>query len=165
MRAKFALLVFLSATSPAFAADPLAPPPGTALLAKFAARGDQIYTCTLNGNVYEWRFTGPEAELFDADGAKAGKHYAGPTWEAGDGSKVRGRVVASKAAPDGVSVPWLLLAAASHEGEGRMDEVTYVQRVDTKGGGAPKDGCAADRAGQVARSPYEANYLFYRAPK
>ena len=46
-----------------------------------------------------------------------------------------------------------------------MAEVGYIQRVDTKGGGAPTTSCAANNVGQIANSPYEANYLFYGAAK
>ncbi len=55
------------------------------------ARGVQIYECrAVAGDPakYEWAFKAPEADLFDAQGRKVGRHYAGPTWELADGSKV-----------------------------------------------------------------------------
>src|ERR1039457_1492284 len=59
------------------------------------ATGVQIYECK-NGKDnpmhFEWVFKAPEADLFDRSGKKVGRHYAGPTWESNDGSKVIGEV-------------------------------------------------------------------------
>jgi hypothetical protein len=41
-------------------------------------------------------------------------------------------------APDVGAVPWLLLRATSMSGPGQFSRVTYVQRVDTKGGWRPR---------------------------
>src|SRR4051794_16116861 len=60
---------------------------------KVLAKGVQIYTCTAsttNPGGFEWVFKAPQADLFDEHGGTVGKHYAGPTWEAADGSKVVG---------------------------------------------------------------------------
>ncbi len=156
-------LLFCAQT--AFAAETIDPPAGSALAFQYSASGEQIYQCNLANDVYQWRLTGPRADLFDSNAAKVGKHYAGPTWEADDGSLIRGKVAATEKAPDGVSVAWLLLSVVAHEGQGRMSDIAYVRRIDTKGGAAPQAPCAADKAGQASASPYEANYLFYRAPK
>lgn len=129
------------------------------------AGGVQVYTCTAkpargkNTQTYEWAFKAPEAELVGSDGGKIGRHYAGPTWEAADGSKVVGTALASAAAPG--SVPWLLLAARSTSGRGRFSKVTYVERVFTAGGAAPKSGADAAHAGAEVRVPYTATYIFY----
>src|SRR5574342_75421 len=59
--------------------------------------GVQIYECRTSSKDptrFEWVFKAPEAELFDNAGKMIGKHYAGPTWEANDGSKVVGTVKA-----------------------------------------------------------------------
>jgi hypothetical protein len=94
------------------------------------------------------------------NGQPAGKHYAGPTWESLDGSLVVGARVAG-ASPDPSAIPWLLLRAVSHAGDGVMDEVTFIQRVVTHGGLAPADGCSASNTGDLARVPYTATYCFY----
>jgi hypothetical protein len=57
----------------------------------------------------------------------------------------------------------LLLQAAAHEGNGVMSAVTYIQRLDTKGGLAPATGCDASRLGETARVDYSASYAFYVA--
>src|SRR5512135_3342710 len=67
------------------------------------ANGVQIYECKASASDatrFEWVFKAPEAELFDSTGAKIGKHYAGPTWESNDGSKVVGEVQAKDNGPD-----------------------------------------------------------------
>ena len=121
------------------------------------ARGVQIYECRAKKDAsgeYEWAFVAPEADLFDAYGARIGKHYAGPHWESNDGSKIVGAVKANSpaAAPD--AIPWLLLGAKSAGPVGAFSNVTSVQRVNTVGGIAPKTGCAP------ARVNYTADYYF-----
>ena len=165
MRASRVLLAMGVSVASASAAQTIDPPAGLTLAFEFSARGDQIYECVSGEGGYQWRLKGPRADLFDASGAKVGRHYVGPTWEADDGSRIQGKLVASQKAPDGVSVAWLLLSVAEHQGQGRMSDVAYVRRIDTKGGAAPKTPCAAEQAGQTSGSPYEAKYQFYRGVK
>jgi len=85
------------------------------------AVGVQIYECTQTSEDparYEWTFKAPDAELFDSAGRKIGKHYAGPTWESNDGSKVVGEVKARYDGPDSNGIPWLLLSAKTTSGAG-----------------------------------------------
>jgi hypothetical protein len=51
----------------------------------------------------------------------------------------------------------------SHEGTGVMAQVTFIQRINTKGGKAPASGCDAGHAGQEVRVPYSADYRFFAA--
>lgn len=141
----------------------LAPPAGSELEFGFHAVGVQIYTCTAAAAGPAWVFSAPEADLFDRRGAVVVKHYAGPTWEAlADGSKVVGARVAGATA-DPSAIPWLLLKAASHAGHGRMEQVAFIQRLNTTGGLAPAAGCDAGAVGAVARVPYTADYCFFEA--
>jgi len=124
--------------------------------------GVQIYTCTAAETGYSWVLTAPEADLLFPGKHVAGSHYAGPTWEALDGSTV----VASRVAGvtvDATAVPWLLLQAVSHSGTGLMSKVTYIQRIHTTGGLAPTAGCGADTVGATVEIDYTADYLFYYA--
>ena len=73
------------------------------------AKGVQIYEC----RDAKWVFVAPEADLFDRYGRKIGTHYAGPVWEAADGSKVLGAVKARADAPQAGAIPWLLLSVMS----------------------------------------------------
>ena len=98
------------------------------------------------------------------EGKAFGKHFAGPSWEANDGSRVTGKAVANVPSPDADSIPWLLVNILTHDGSGVLSRATSIQRVNTKGGKAPGSGCDASHTGQELRVPYEADYLFY-APK
>ena len=139
--------------------------PATQTLAVVAeARGVQIYECSASKTDparFEWVFKAPEAELFDTAGNRIGKHYAGPTWESADGSKVVGVVKARDDGPDANAIPWLLLGAASAEGNGIFGKTQSVQRLKTVGGKAPADGCNQAQLGKVARVNYRATYNFY----
>jgi hypothetical protein len=125
------------------------------------AKGVQIYECKAKAGqagAYEWAFVAPEADLFDRSGAKIGTHYAGPTWESRDGSKIKGTVKARADAPQPDAIPWLLLTTTADGPKGTFSAVTSVQRVNTVGGAAPKTACGAGNTGAVARVPYTADY-------
>jgi hypothetical protein len=139
----------------------LAVPAGNDLALELQAEGAQVYVCGGSNGAFAWSFQAPEAKLLGPGGQLAGSHYAGPTWESSDGSKVVGAKV-DAATPDPASIPWLLLRAAAHAGSGRMAEVTFVQRLRTSGGNAPAGGCDSAHAGAVVRVPYRAVYCFYR---
>jgi FtsP/CotA-like multicopper oxidase with cupredoxin domain len=129
------------------------------------AAGVQIYECKPgkdDATRFEWALRGPEADLADVSGKAAGRHYAGPTWEANDGSKVVGEVVARDNGPDATAIPWLLLRATATTGQGAFSQVKSIQRLHTAGGKAPAGGCSAAQSGELLRVPYSADYLFYR---
>jgi hypothetical protein len=127
------------------------------------AKGDQIYSCKVDGTQAGWTLKAPEAQLFDKDGKAFGRHFAGPSWEASDGSRVVGKAAANAPSSDGDSIPWLLVKVESHEGTGVMAQVISIQRINTKGGKAPASGCDARHAGQEVRVPYSADYRFFAA--
>jgi len=154
------------AASPASADDPaLAPPPGAALLLRVVADGVQIYACEATDKGSGWVFKAPEAALFDGDGRQVGTHFAGPTWKLADGSAVVGEVAARADAPEAGAIPWLLLRAKSHDGAGMLANATFIRRVETKGGAAPKVGCDASHILEPARMRYSAIYEFFAAAK
>jgi Protein of unknown function (DUF3455) len=137
---------------------------GAVLSQRLHATGVQIYQCRADkddATRFAWQFKEPEADLFDAAGKKIGKHYAGPSWEAQDGSKVTGEVVgrSDSAQPD--AIPWLLLRTKLTSGSGIFSAVRFIQRLHTVGGGAPANGCAFGSAGREVRVPYSADYWFY----
>jgi hypothetical protein len=140
----------------------LAAPAGNRLAFTLAAEGVQIYDCKAGADgVLTWVFRAPEAELF-AQRRVASSHYAGPTWEALDGSTVVGARVAG-ASVDASAIPWLLLQATSHSGRGLMSAVTFIQRLSTVGGLAPNTGCTESTIGAVSEVDYTATYAFYQA--
>jgi len=155
----------LATTSvPVLPSPALAVPEGNIPAFFFDAEGVQIYVCQTTATNFAWTLQAPEATLHDLHAGVVGKHYAGPTWEYLDGSKVVGRKTASFTA-DPTAIPELLLQASSHEGRGRMSQVSYILRLATKGGLSPTTGCDAAHAGTTARADYTATYYFYRADK
>jgi Protein of unknown function (DUF3455) len=142
-------------------------PDGQAVFLEASAEGVQIYACQASAEDagrFAWTFKAPEAALKDGNGRTIGKHYAGPTWESTDGSKVIGQVLQQSPAPEANAIAWLLLKAKSTEGAGIFTAVTYVQRVDTEGG-KPSNGCDSKNAGTETRVPYRAHYFFYRTAR
>lgn len=127
--------------------------------------GDQIYTCKAVEGKYAWTLKAPDAQLLDAAGRGFGRHFAGPTWEAKDGSQIVGKVGATVPSPDPGSVAWLRLEVVRHDSNGTMTPVLSVQRLNTKGGKPPETGCDDLHAGTETRAHYEADYLFYGASK
>jgi Protein of unknown function (DUF3455) len=129
------------------------------------AKGVQIYVCKAQAkttNQYEWILKAPEAILFNSkNSTQIGKHYGGPTWEANDGSKLVGEVKTRANSPNANTIPWLLLEAKSHTGNGIFSKINYIQRVDTTGGKAPTYGCDANHVNTETRVNYTATYYFY----
>lgn len=151
------------AQAPVKVSPALAAPADSARYLELVATGVQIYVCTRKADAsYEWAFKAPEAVLASRAGAPAGKHYAGPTWEAPDGSLVVGEVQARDPGPSSSAIPWLLLSAKSHSGSGVFASARFVQRLETVGGVAPAGGCGDANLGAVARVPYTATYTFFR---
>ena len=126
-------------------------------------RGVQIYVCTAKADgSYAWVFTAPEATLFDDKRASIGRHFAGPSWQLDDGSKIVARVAQKVAAPQPAhDIPWLRLQVTAQTGAGGLGGVRWVQRLDTAGGNAPDNGCDAGFVGQQARVAYSADYYFW----
>ena len=103
---------------------------------------------------HEWTFVGPVAALYSGYRKMVGKYYAGPTWEAADSSKVTGKQVAIAPASAG-NIPLQLVKAEPAMG------VSYIQRLNTKGGVAPATTCDAMGKGKREVVAYEADYVFY----
>jgi len=127
------------------------------------ATGAQIYVCQAGAEQkFGWVLKAPEAELTDATGKKIAHHFAGPSWKHADGSEVKAKVVAKQDAPKPEAIPWLLLSATSHSGEGIFSRVTSIQRIHTEGGIAPEaKSCEGSNAGKEAATAYAADYYFY----
>jgi hypothetical protein len=122
-------------------------PGGNTRVATFYAVGVQKYKARQKAGsdpvVYEWVFVAPAAVLYDVTNAKVGTHSAGPTWQL-SGSTTDSiyaqqfappRTVAS---PDQSSIDWLLLMPkVGKTPTGLFTDVSYIQRIATKGGKAP----------------------------
>jgi len=125
------------------------------------AKGDQIYQCSANKGEYVWETQAPDAKLFDAQGKIVGNHTAGPLWEYKEGSRVAGRVVKKIDMAPGSAIAWLLVEVVSHKGDGLFSNVSYINRINTRGGLPPSSGCDANHLGGEKRVAYTADYVFY----
>jgi hypothetical protein len=136
------------------------PPAGQRAAMTWTGVGELGYECKAKeGGTHEWTFVGPDARLTEA-GKAVGKYYAGPTWEAADGSKITGKQVAVAPSSAG-NIPLQLVKAEG--GDGAFKDVTYIQRLNTKGGVAPAESCSASTAGARKTVPYSADYVFFKA--
>lgn len=141
-------------------------PANESVILRALASGSQIYTCQATDGKYAWTLKAPDAELRDVQGAVIGKHYAGPTWKHKDGSEVTGKAVARVDSPDSDSIPWLLVVASGHSGEGVFSRVTSIQRIHTHAGQPPPAAdCNAAKQGEETKSSYTAEYVFYAPGK
>ena len=124
------------------------------------ATGVQIYTC--NGSV--WSSAVPRANLYDDNGKLIIHHFAGPSWQAKDGSTAVGTPLKA-VTPDTSAIPWVLLSTTTTPGPDgdRLVDTTFIQRLDTIGGHTPLAAdCNPATAGTVVEVPYTAEYVFWK---
>ena len=143
--------------------EPVRAPAGQKVTMTTTGIGEITYECREKKDMagqHEWAFVGPVATLYGADRKPVGKYDAGPTWEAADGSKVTGKQVAVAPASPG-DIPLQLVKAEPATGSGAMAGVSYIQRLNTKGGMAPAVACDAAGKGKRQGVAYEADYIFY----
>jgi Protein of unknown function (DUF3455) len=137
----------------------LRPPEGQHLVLTAIGRGSQNYVC--DQATGRWTFRDPTATL-NRHGRAIGIHYAGPTWELFDGSRVTARAIVNVPAPNPTKdIPWLLLEATGHAGSGVLSTVDYIQRLHTRGGVAPNRGVCDPASDQTVGVPYTAVYRFF----
>jgi hypothetical protein len=146
--------------------DAIQAPAGEEVVVFAHATGSQIYTCqAAAGDRFNWTLKGPEAELRDRNDKVIGQHSAGPTWKLKDGSEVTAKAAAQVDSLDADSIPWLLLKVSSNAGKGILSKATSVQRVHTKGGKPPAEGCDGSHRDAETKSSYSADYYFYAPAK
>ena len=144
--------------------EPVRVPAGHSIKLETVGTGEITYECREKkdaAGAFEWAFVAPVATLSDMQQKSIGKYYGGPTWEAADGSKVTGKQVAVAPASAG-NIPLQLVKADPAMGSGAMVGVTYIQRLETKGGVAPSAACNAAAAGTKQQVGYQAKYVFYK---
>src|SRR5829696_5945752 len=129
------------------------------------ASGVQIYTCLTLPGGYAWSPATPRADLRDDNGTVIVHRFAGPSWQAKDGSLVRASRV-DGVTVDPTAIAWLLLKAntpaAGADGD-RLTATSYIQRLATTGGLTPPAAdCNAAGAGSTREIPYTADYLFWK---
>jgi len=150
----------LASTAQASVPSAIKVPAGNKEFLQAHAIGVQIYGCAQTSGGYAWSLTGPRANLY-RHGKLVATHFAGPTWQAKDGSKVVG-ARAGGVNVDPTAIDWLLLSATSTT-PGRFGGTTYIQRINTTGGLIPAAaGCNAGTVGTQREVPYTADYVFFK---
>jgi len=92
--ASFAGLALAATPLPAAPPEALVPPDAQPVMS-LTATGVQIYSCEYDSaHQLGWVFKSPKATLYDEHGQVAVQHDAGPTWQAEDGSKIAGHMLA-----------------------------------------------------------------------
>lgn len=143
----------------------IAVPAGNKVAYTLKGSGLLNYECRAKADAsgFDWVLASPDAVLRDKSDAIVGKYYGGPTWEHGDGSKITGKQLAVSPAPTPGNIPWQLVQATPTSGNGTLNGVTYVQRINTSAGVAPSDPCNATTVAGKKQVRYSADYVFYKS--
>jgi Protein of unknown function (DUF3455) len=145
--------------------DAVKAPAGHRVVLETVGVGTITYQCRAKASMvgqFEWVFVGPEAVLNSRAGKSLGKYYGPPaTWESADGSKITGTQLAISPAPAG-NIPLQLVKANPATGEGVMKGISFIQRVQTKGGVAPSAVCDAKTLESKQIVNYQSDYIFYK---
>lgn len=150
----------MAACSAALAESSIEPPQAEQVMATTAS-GVQVYSCEYDADHHlAWVFKSPLATLYDTSGQAVIKHAAGPSWQAEDGSRIVGHVIAQAPSNTPESIAQLLLETHSTGGSGTLSSIRFVRRINTVGGLMPASACTAEH--QAGSSPYLANYVFYK---
>ena len=138
---------------------------GNSVVLEAQAKGTITYACRKEKEpltTYKWIVAGEQGVLKDSEGKEIGT-YSGPParWSVDDKSFVNGSQVA--VSPNGAkNIPFQLVKADVAGGQGVLTAVSYVQRVNTKGGVAPSKKCTVDNVGEKAEVKYSAEYRFWK---
>ncbi len=151
---------------PETAPEAIRVPAGNRLAFEAVGVGKLTYECQQNYDKpteFRWVVVGPDAVLSDRSDRVVGKYYGPPaTWDNLDGSRVTGTQVATAPGAAG-SIALQLVKADPSTGNGAFTNVTYIQRVATKGGVVPPDTCNEMANGTKADARYQADYIFWKA--
>lgn len=155
-----------SLTIPDAVALPANLPNGNTRVATFYANGVQKYKAQevagSNPVTYQWVFVAPQADLYDIHNNKVGTHSAGPDWQLSAADSMFGQAFTpARTFPstDVNGIDWLLLMPKTGKAStGIFAQVSYVQRIATKGGKAPA--APPVNATDAIDVPYTAIYRF-----
>jgi hypothetical protein len=147
--------------------DQIQVPPGHVVALETTAVGLLNYECKANpanAGKMGWVLVSPQAELTDRTGKTVAK-YAGPpaTWTHMDGSSVVGKQVAIAPRPGATNLSYQLSQGTPSAMPGAMQNITYIQRIKTKGGQDLSKACTETDMGDKLTLPYQADYIFWKA--
>jgi Protein of unknown function (DUF3455) len=128
------------------------------------AVGVQIYSCNATSSGFAWGFVAPRANLYNDHGKLIITHFAGPTWQAMDGSRAVGQLV-DAVTVDPTAIAWVLLSASTTPGPDgdRLVATTFIQRIATTGGLAPPAGLQRGHGRDRGRGPIHRRLLLLEA--
>ena len=110
-----------------------------------------------------WTLVSPKADLIDRTGKTVGT-YSGPpaTWTHIDGSSVIGTQLAIAPVLGSNNIAIQLSKGASAMTSGALQNISYIQRVNTKGGQDITRDCGQANIGGKLTLPYQADYIFWK---
>ena len=135
-------------------------PAGHTVVLETTGVGVLNYECRANG----WTVTGPKADLIDRTGKNVGS-YSGPpaTWTHMDGSSVVGTQVTASPVVGVTNIPLQLSTGTSGTNAGVLQNISYIQRINTKGGQDFSKACGQADIGDKLTLPFQADYIFWSA--
>ena len=142
-------------------------PAGNVVALETTGVGVLNYECRANvaatGQI-GWTLVTPKADLIDRTGKNIGT-YGGPpaTWTHNDGSSVVGMQIAIAPAVGANNIAIQLSKGNPGMAAGTMQGVTYIQRINTKGGQDITKACSSADIGDKLTLPYQADYIFWKA--
>ena len=142
-------------------------PAGNVVAYETTATGALNYECRANSpsaGPMGWTLVNPSATLYDREGKAVGS-YSGPpaTWVMSDGSSVVGNQLAISPALGAIHIPLQLSKGTPAAAPGMLQDITYIQRVNTKNGQDFVSACTEGALGQKVTRPYQADYIFWKA--
>jgi hypothetical protein len=153
--------------------------------------GTQNYACSPSGAGFAWILFTPEATLFNGAGKQVTTHFNSPnpspldkntdprvvavggairaTWQHSRDSSIVWAKAVSSVSVRADSIAWVKLEVVGSQdgatGGDTLTPTTFIQRVNTRGGLAPFDGCSQlSDVGKKAFIPYTADYFFFLDP-
>lgn len=142
-------------------------PAGNEVVLETTAVGVLNYECRANtptAGMIGWTLASPKADLLDRTG-KTVASYSGPpaTWAHIDGSSVVGSQLATAPVIGATNLPMQLSKGTPGMGAGLLQNVSYIQRIKTKGGLDFSKPCTQAEIGDKMTLPYQADYIFWKA--
>lgn len=142
-------------------------PSGNVVVLETTAVGNLTYECRANApaaGTLAWVLVSPSAKLYSRAGQEIG-NYSGPpaTWTLTDGSSVTGTQIAISPVVGAIHIPLQLSSGMPGAASGMLQNVTYIQRVNTKNGQDFIKPCTQAEVGEKTVRPYQADYIFWKA--
>lgn len=146
--------------------DTIRVPAGFAVVLETTAVGVLNYECRrtpANTGPAGWVLASPKADLIDRTGKTVG-NYSGPPplWTHADGSTVVGTQLAVAPALGATNLANQLSKGVAGMNPGAMQDVAYIQRINTKGGLDFSKACGDSDVGDKMTLPYQADYIFWK---